>query len=43
MEFWTAGTMVLFVFVILLFFFFSISFVCIELCLRTANAIAHCT
>ena len=25
------------------FFFFSISFVSIELCLRTANAIAHCT
>jgi len=34
MEFWRAGTVVvLFVFVMLLFFF-SISFVCIELCLR---------
>ena len=43
MEFWRAGTVVLFVFVMLLFFPFSISFVCIELCLRIANAIAHCT
>ena len=35
-------SVVLFAFVVLLFFF-SISFVCIELCLRTTNAIAHCT
>ena len=42
MEFWRAGIVVLFVFVMLLFFF-SISFVYIELCLRIANAIAHCT
>ena len=42
MEFWRAGTVVLFVFVMLLFFS-SISFVCIELCLRIANVIAHYT
>ena len=42
MELWRAGTVVLFVFVMLLFFF-SVSFVYIELFLRTANVIAHCT
>ena len=42
MELWRTGIVVLFLFVMLLFFF-SISFVYIELCLRTANAIAHCT
>ena len=42
MEFWRAGTVVLFVFVMLLFFS-SISFVCIELCLRIAYVIAHYT
>ena len=31
-----------FLYLLCYFFFFSISFVYIELCLRTANAIAHC-
>ena len=40
LEGWNSGT---FCICYVTFFFFSISFVCIELCLKTANGIAHCT
>ena len=40
LEGWNSGT---FCICYVTFLFFSISFVCIELCLKTANGIAHCT
>ena len=40
LEGWNSG---IFCICYVTFLFFSISFFCIELCLRTANAIAHCT
>ena len=41
LEGWNSGTFC--ICYVTFFLKFSISFVSIELCLRTANAIAHCT